>query len=302
MSKGYAIAFILTTLSVFGSLFYLQHQVIHEQYRQLSASNAEVHDRVIAQQIEQQEDLVNRVDDRLQEDSKARFRPVQPFIADVQERQAACMQLYQQIMAADESNSSKLPDLAKQLSANLKETREAFARFLFAHGENMDLNKEQAMTIATDTKSICIAASTSITLLSAKHSGYETTALAGLQMTDYLQAEQRVLEMAGRLSGGKVIECGGYFPVFYADIVNPRKGETVRAKVSIGSYSTSLNPDNIILTAGSDTLTINRDGTADYQFTPRKRGSHTVGLHFSIRNPLTGEVKTGEGSYTYNVH
>lgn len=303
MSKGYAIAFILTTLSVFGSFLFLQHQGIHGQYRQLSASNVEIHDRIIAQQVEQQEELVLRVNDRLQDDAKARFRPVQPFFAEVQERQTASIKLYQQIKKAAGGSSSKLPDLAAQLSANLKETREAFAKLVFMHGESMDLTKKDAMTLASFAKEFCLSTSTSINVLSEKQTWAETSALAGLLMTDYLQAEQRVLEMAGRLSGGKVL-CGRevYFPILNANVVNPRKGETVRAKVSIGSYSTSLNPENVILTAGGQVLTINPDGTADYEFTPRKRGSHTVDLQFKIRNPLTGEVKTSEGRYTYNVH
>ncbi|MFK8163199.1 MAG: hypothetical protein AB8H12_12105, partial [Lewinella sp.] len=103
----------------------------------------------------------------------------------------------------------------------------------------MDLSKEDAMTLATTAKEICITASTSIDALSSKQSGYQDAALAGLLITDYLQAEQRVLELAERLVGGKTIECGGYFPVFLSDIYNPKRGQTVKAKVAIGSYSTS---------------------------------------------------------------
>ncbi|MFK8163200.1 MAG: hypothetical protein AB8H12_12110 [Lewinella sp.] len=95
MSKGYALALIFTTLSVFGSLFYLQHQTIHEQYHQLSYRNASVHDRVIAQQVDQQHELVRRVDELLKDDTKARFRPIQPFFIGVRDRESACIQLYQ---------------------------------------------------------------------------------------------------------------------------------------------------------------------------------------------------------------
>ena len=296
MSKGYAIAFIFTTLSVFGSLFYLQHQVLTERHAATFAYAEGVNERVIAQKREHLDDEVYRLQEKLNDETKYRFRPIGAFLEEVREREEEFIKLAE---TNRDFQKDQVPILLALREAHLEELMLGLTNLLKNHGKEMDLRPADIKTLSQDYEErVNEVKQQPIPAISTKTYSLQRDFL----LLDYLNAVESILLRVVQIAGGKTIECGGYFPVMSTDIVNPRKGETVRAKVSIGSYSSSLNPNHIVLTAGKDTLRMNPDGTADYQFTPSKRGVHTVDLSFKILHPLTGEVMSGDGSYTYNVY
>lgn len=295
MSKGYAIALIFTTLSVFGSLFYLQHRMMAAELKAISDYAEGVHKRVITLKQESMSEAFKKLDDDLQDDTKFRFRPILPFIDKAQKREEVFLKA-----AANEENLSMegLLSLNELRQAHLEDLLTDYTTLLEDFGHQMDLRADDI-----DVKLKHISAAVKEESHQAMPTFSTTSFSQGrdLLVLQYLNAMESVVLDAIQIAGGRVISCGGYFPVFVANIYNPKRGQLVKAKVSIGSYSTALNPDNIILTAGNDTLTINPDGTADYEFSASKRGQHTIDLRFQITNPLTGLVQTGEGSYIYNI-
>jgi len=76
----------------------------------------------------------------------------------------------------------------------------------------------------------------------------------------------------------------------------------VEGSVSVGSYSSALDPKNVVLTIDGKEYPIGPDGTAKFQTSERKRGQHTLKTKVVVTNPLTGRVQSGEGSYTYEVY
>ena len=93
-----------------------------------------------------------------------------------------------------------------------------------------------------------------------------------------------------------------YFPMIIDGYKNPSVGEIVNTRIAIGTYTTALNPDNVVIVANGDTLQVCEDGLADFSFQPNKRGEHHLPLKCIVTNPLTGEVQMGEGIVIFQVN
>ncbi|MEL7162201.1 MAG: GldM family protein, partial [Bacteroidota bacterium] len=119
--------------------------------------------------------------------------------------------------------------------------------------------------------------------------------------SDLKVSEANIVNDLRQKAGGKVVEFDQFFPVFNADKSYVIGGERINAKVSVGSYSSSLDPGNIDLRVNGQRLNINSDGTADFSITGSGTGQKTLTTSVAVTNPLTGEVKTGEGKFTYEV-
>lgn len=122
------------------------------------------------------------------------------------------------------------------------------------------------------------------------------------QMQADLKASEAnmVNDMIG-LAGGKNIVFDSFFPVIQADRSYVIGGEKIAAKISVGSYSSSLNPENVKIYAGGSALSLSDDGTAEYSITGGGLGQKTVPLRVEVTNPLTGEVTKGESEFVYEV-
>ncbi len=103
------------------------------------------------------------------------------------------------------------------------------------------------------------------------------------------------------LAGGKTITFDKFFPVVQADRSYVVGGEQIKAKISVGTYSSTLDPANVRISVNGSPQRINPDGTADYNITGSGTGSKTVPLSVAVTNPLTGEVTEGKGEFTYEV-
>lgn len=125
--------------------------------------------------------------------------------------------------------------------------------------------------------------------------------LLSQMQADLKAAESSMVNDMINLAGGKTIVFDKFFPVVQADKSYVIGGEQINAKISVGTYSSSLDPKNVKISAGGSPLTINPDGTADYTITGSGSGAKTIPLRVEVTNPLTGEVTPGEGEFTYEV-
>jgi hypothetical protein len=101
----------------------------------------------------------------------------------------------------------------------------------------------------------------------------------------------------------KVTICGIIFDV-YKTAIAPKKaalieGETFEADVYLSAYS-STPQRNLSIQVNGDLLEINR-GVAHFKGKKEAVGTKTFKAVATIKNPLTGQVTTSEGSFEYQV-
>ena len=125
--------------------------------------------------------------------------------------------------------------------------------------------------------------------------------LLSQMQSDAKSSEASLVNSMAELSGGRVVEFDAFFPVVQADKSYIIRGEAFKAKISVGTYSTQINPSDITLTVDGTNLTVGEDGTAEFTTSSNSLGTKTLNLKAAVRNPLTGEVSEGERSYSYTV-
>jgi gliding motility-associated protein GldM len=101
--------------------------------------------------------------------------------------------------------------------------------------------------------------------------------------------------------GGRVVKFDKFFPVLNAKKSYLIKGETFEAEVSIGSYSSSLDPKNVRVSVNGSNVSLDNTGKGKYTAGASEVGKKTLKLSCAVTNPLTGEVVNGEGQYEYEV-
>ena len=130
---------------------------------------------------------------------------------------------------------------------------------------------------------------------------------AVMPLLSQMQADAKSTEAAmvnnmAELAGGRVIEFDAFFPVVQAPKAYVVKGEPFEATISVGTYSSQINPSDIGIYVNGAKLPVGADGKATYTAsTAGTVGQKTLQLRAEVRNPLTGEVSKGDGTFTYEV-
>lgn len=114
-------------------------------------------------------------------------------------------------------------------------------------------------------------------------------------------AEATMVNDLTAVAGGRTIVIDQFFPVINAEKSYVIKGEPFKAEISLGSYSSQLDPANIQLTVNGAPLRIGADGKAILTQNTSSAGSKKLTLGCKVTNPLTGEVKTGTSVFEYEV-
>ena len=125
--------------------------------------------------------------------------------------------------------------------------------------------------------------------------------LLSQMQADLKASEANMINSMATLAGGKVVEFDSFFPVVNADRSYVVGGESINATVSVGTYSSALDPKNVSITANGRSLPIQSDGTAKLTIPATGTGQKTVPLTVAVTNPLTGETTRGEAKFTYEV-
>jgi len=125
--------------------------------------------------------------------------------------------------------------------------------------------------------------------------------LLSQMQSDAKSSEAAVVNSMAELAGGRVVEFDAFFPVVQAKKAYVIRGEPFEATISVGTYSTQISPEDIGLYVNGTKLSVGEDGKAEYKTTTSSTGKQTIKLKAVVRNPLTGEVNEGEGTYDYEV-
>jgi gliding motility-associated protein GldM len=125
--------------------------------------------------------------------------------------------------------------------------------------------------------------------------------LMSQMQSDAKSSEASLVNQMATLAGGRVVEFDAFFPVVQAEKAYVITGEPFRAEISVGTYSTQINPDDINISVNGNRLSVGEDGRAQYTASTGTTGQKTLNMQVSVRNPLTGEVTEGDGTFTYEV-
>lgn len=129
-----------------------------------------------------------------------------------------------------------------------------------------------------------------------------------------LLAIENIEREKNRIIANTVKECIGHnnirhhygwtFPVVHTEELPATVGEVFTATISIGSYSSPFDPDYTIFVVNkTDTLRYSEEFEgAKYQKEISKKGKNVLDIQYFETNPLTGEVLTGQGQYTFYVY
>lgn len=125
--------------------------------------------------------------------------------------------------------------------------------------------------------------------------------LLSQMQSDAKSSEAALVNSMAELAGGRVVEFDSFFPVVQAEKAYVIKGDPFNAKISVGTYSSQINPDDIKITVNGNRLTVGEDGSAEYSTRATSTGKQRLSMNVEVRNPLTGEISTGESFYEYEV-
>ena len=122
------------------------------------------------------------------------------------------------------------------------------------------------------------------------------------QMQSNLKSsEAGMINSMAELTGGRIVEFDQFFPVVQADRSYVVGGESINAKISVGTYSSSLDPENVKVFVNGSSIPVGAGGIAEYTIRGSGTGQKTVPLRVEVTNPLTGDVSEGEGEFIYEV-
>jgi gliding motility-associated protein GldM len=125
--------------------------------------------------------------------------------------------------------------------------------------------------------------------------------LMSQMQSDATSSEAALVNSMAELAGGRVVEFDAFFPVVQAEKAYVIKGEPFNAEISVGTYSTQINPDDIKIRVNGSQLKVNEDGKAEYSTRTTSTGKKTLKMQVEVTNPLTGEVTDGESTFQYEV-
>jgi len=220
------------------------------------------------------------------------------------------------LLVLGEDGAGGEPGVGEELKAKIVETRQrlidAYTNLLNEHGKDMDVLPDE---VTAKIASVVTNMPFNIDDEAWEEAGRESWSdfkfghmpvaavlpLMSQMKSDLKVSEANIVNDLVNLVGGKTIEFDKFFPVFNADKSYVIGGEQIRAKVSVGSYSSSLDPANIDLRVNGQRLRVNADGSADYTITGSGSGPKTINTSVAVTNPLTNEVERGEGKFTYEV-
>lgn len=118
---------------------------------------------------------------------------------------------------------------------------------------------------------------------------------------DATTAEAALVNNMAELAGGRTISFDSFFPVVNAKKSYVIAGEPFEAEISVGTYSSQINPSDIRIIVDGQTLTVNNEGKAEFKASTGSPGVKTLKLRAEVRNPLTGKVADGETTFEYEV-
>ncbi|TXF91436.1 hypothetical protein FUA23_01700 [Neolewinella aurantiaca] len=286
MPRRYALIFISLLLVQFCAVYAWQRYERNEELTKLSASLSATNQAAIANQEEMLEMQIRSYEELMRDGSKARFAPLLHFVL---KNYAA----YDELTNDDNDN-----DFRKQALALIEAVSSDYVAMMTEHHLSMDLSEDDAKYKCGKIEDSAVISLDDLTVIPHQLPPALQRDMAQMITLDYLKD---ILLDAMSITCSRVYVFDQFFPLFMSDRCAYERGDSLNARVAIGSYSNALDPANVKLTVGGQELEIGLDGIAVFKAPAGKRGDHRLKTKVVVTNPLTGEVETGEGQFNYRV-
>lgn len=295
MSRPFSIALILLGSAIIASLVWLHFHLMDQQHAKLFAYADNVNERAIEQKRQDIERLHWQVKEFFLDDVYTRRSVVLNIFTEAELR----LEEYFKAEKAYENDPyrSNSKSLAVQALSPVLDT--AIHIFQKYH-DQMDMLEKDMQEVVDDFEQLRKAPLCNFSL--------HTVSSQAFELEQQVIALELLVDMSDLLYRVSSLSCykGCGFDVFFPIVTTGSNyveaGEKMELKMSVGSYSSMISADNIILVADGDSIRVGLDGTGDYSFRAKTPGKHTIVTKCIITNPLTGEVQMGEGTYTYRSY
>jgi len=286
MSRRYALAFVVLILAQFCAIYAWQQHERNEELTSITSNLLTAHEMAITNQEELLEMDIRSYKELMRDDTKARFLPLLHFVTES----------YTAYQALADGKDEQI--FREESMAFIETVFAAYKSTMMTHHSSMDLREEGAKEKCSNILEFTVDTQSKLAAISQDLHPSLQRYIVRITTLNYLQ---KILFDAMTTFSGRALIFDQFFPVFLPDRCTYQRGDSLNARVAVGSYSNSLDPANVKLTVNGQELNIGLDGTAEFNAPVGRRGEHTLKTKVVVSNPLTGEVKIGEGRFTYRV-
>lgn len=306
MSRPFSLLLIALGLTILGSLVYLHFHLMERQYQMTFTKANQINQTAIKQKMDGMEADIEMLKYYMEEHGIERRRPILNVVERAGEERT---KLFEAIFPRGANPSGNYLDEKRWVKSS-SEYREMAITSINALGSDCqelfgmhqsatELSEDQAEERLT---AIQVKIKRFVSRSSSPTNDPPEGFSRALLMLDFLNTHESILLDVMQLAGSKAMVIDSYFPVMTLAPVQPMAGEKVNARLTAAAYSNRLANSEVLLVVGKDTLKAGPDGFVDYVFKAGRRGVHTLPTKCIVTSPLTGEVRIGEGSYTYRSY
>ncbi|MEM9526059.1 MAG: hypothetical protein AAGA31_05580 [Bacteroidota bacterium] len=261
-------------------------------------------DRVILDQWEELDISFAEMKELLSDDSKFKFKPIlRAFeIADKQ------IENYQKTLNAQIALTKRNPrqiaqsgDAYNLAYTALKNTIEAAKEIMIKHGKEFDLDEDEIKHKLKHYDKVTEAFSDELGKPITVKNWRQLAVERQIITASLLSNMHALLFDLNAIGCRRYIEFDTFFPVAISGFGELEKGDSRIMRFAIGSYSSTLDPENVDLRVNGERIMLGSDGTANYNYLARHKGESWLQTTCEVTDPRTGEVRTGEGQIRLNV-
>lgn len=240
--------------------------------------------------------------DDLADLAKIEYRPILPALESIRSH---FRNIYKQAewLEKEEDFNTAFPYFMDTTDILLSEISEVYETLLLEHGETFGLRAEHTDQLILEVKDTLKDHQKDLANINWKDQNKEILAvtLSNLKLKIKL-AEYQMIKEVGIFYGGKL----GCNLMIYFPIVSPRKcavkvNEIFEAELSIGTYSSQIDPTYLSFVVNGDTLKADDSDKATVAIVSSKSGKKQLNVSYSIINRLTGEVSSESSTFEYEV-
>jgi len=301
MSRSYAVAVMLLAVAMFGGLVGFHFHHLNTAEEETLTRAYDINQWVIADQLEELQSLDRSMRELLDDPSKYKFQPILTVFdqAEVQLKKLNDGWYNKQRMDSDPRVT--LQTIGIMANTALYHVAEAAKNLYRNHGNDLDLTKEHVATkVATVEKFI-----TEEAVFPASHfprkARQQIEVEQQLIMLSTLSKMRELLLSVNAVGCTRGLENDNYFPVIMGKGGDVDRLEKRTMKIGVGSYQAPLDPSDVVIKVDGKVLPIGEDGTASYLLPTASSGNKMMSAEIMVTNKLTGEVRSGNGSYHYRV-
>jgi hypothetical protein len=294
MPRAYALSLIFTSLTLIGGLFYGQYWYLTDGQEETLMRYEEVNELLLVQQSDALNALRKGMQQRLADDSRAKFRPVLSVFEMADKGEQHLTDVFNQ--SIDSPSNVNIQVLRDNTMESILSVVKAWTDDLDDSYKVYDLHESNLKERIKKYDKLVTSAQNKIY-------GYRSNSIKferNLLMLIYLSTIQEILFDISSMSNSCRMIVDQFFPILINQFARLEPGQNSMIRVGIGSYASSLNPKDVKLMVNGTHLKIGYDGIGEYLLTSTSKNKQQIKLECEITTPLTDETQRGSSIYWYN--